>query len=111
MNKLTYLVAPLLLALSFAAGAGEQYVIERDVPGAGGLTSEELGDMARQSNAVLAELGPGIRWVQSYVVDDKLYCIYEAENEALIRRHAEIGGFPANRISAVKTVIDPSDGE
>lgn len=111
MNNLKYLIAIVLLGLSLAAGAQQRYVIERDIPGAGELTSEELGDIARQSNAVLDELGPGIRWVRSYVVDDKFYCVYEAEDEALIRRHAEIGGFPANRISAVKTVIDPSDGE
>lgn len=111
MNKLAYLIAVPMLGLMFAAGAQQQYVIERDIPEAGELTAEELGDIARQSNGVLDELGPGIRWIRSYVVDDKFYCVYEAEDEGLIRRHAEIGGFPANRISAVMTVINPETGK
>ena len=85
-----------------------RFVIEREIPGAGKLTPAELRDAAARSNRVLHELGPGIQWVQSYVTGDKLYCIYNAPSEALIRRHAERAGFPANRIHAVSSVIDPT---
>lgn len=108
MNQWTFPVAIVLLGFALTAQAQQRYVIERELPGAGELSATELRDIARQSNGVLEELGPDIRWIRSYVVDDKFYCVYEAENAELIRRHAEIGGFPANRISAVKTVIDPS---
>ena len=87
-----------------------RFVIERDLPGAGTLTQEQLGEVARKSCAVLDELGPAIQWIHSYVTQDKIYCIYSAPDEGLIRRHAELGGFPANRISRVTSIIDPSTG-
>ena len=86
----------------------EKFVIEREIPNAGGLTAEELQAIAQRSCNVLNELGTPIQWVQSYVTDDKIYCVYLAENETLIREHAQRGGFPANRISRVRTIIDPA---
>ena len=86
----------------------EKYVIERDLPGAGKLSTAELQGIARKSNSVLATMGPGIQWVESYVTGDKIYCVYRAQSEEAIRKHAEAGGFPANRISRVATVIDPT---
>jgi len=86
----------------------QRYVIERDIPGAGKMTPIELRDAAAKSNKVLRDLGPDIKWVQSYVTGDKLYCVYEARSADLIRRHAELSGFPANRINAVSAVIDPA---
>ena len=88
-----------------------KYVIEREIPNAGKLPAEELQAISQQSCSVLNQLGPSIQWVHSYVTDDKIYCIYVAPNEALIREHAERGGFPANRISEVKQVIDPTTAE
>lgn len=88
-----------------------QYLIEREIPGAGNMSSGELRDASRQSNSVLAELGPEIEWVQSYVAGDKIYCVYNASSEDLIRSHAEKSGFPANRITAVSAVIDPSTAQ
>lgn len=85
-----------------------QYVIEREIPGAGKMTPEELQGAAQHSNSVLKKLGPEIQWVQSYVAGDKIYCIYSAPSEALIREHAEQSGFPANKITPVAAVIDPS---
>ncbi|SMF96322.1 Protein of unknown function [Methylomagnum ishizawai] len=85
-----------------------KYLIEREIPGAGKLTAEELRGISQQSCSVLNRLGPGIQWIQSYVTGDKVYCVYIAPNEALIRQHAEEGGFPANRISEVTAVIDPA---
>lgn len=84
------------------------YVIERTLPGAGKLSSAELAGIARKSCDVLKQLGPSIRWIHSYVTDDRIYCIYSATEEGLIRRHAELGGFPCDRISKVATIIDPS---
>lgn len=86
----------------------QQYVIERDIEGAGNLSETELGTIARKSCDVLDNLGPDIRWIHSYVTADRVYCIYAAKDESLIRKHAELGGFPADRISRVGTVIDPS---
>ncbi len=86
----------------------QRYLIEREVPGASKLTAEELRGGAAKSNAVLRELGPDIQWVQSYVAGDKVYCVYQAPNEALIREHAAKSGFPANRITPIATVIDPT---
>jgi hypothetical protein len=86
----------------------QRFLIERDLPGAGKLTPEELGCLARKSCAVLDELGPSIQWIHSYVTDDRIYCVYSATDEALIRRHAALGGFPATRISRVGSIIDPS---
>lgn len=88
-----------------------KYVIERDIPKAGQLSSDELQGVAQKSCSVLNSLGPQIQWVQSYVTDDKVYCVYIAPNEQMIKDHAEQGGFPANRISEVKTTIDPTTSE
>jgi hypothetical protein len=88
-----------------------KYVIEREIPGAGKLTAEELRNIAQKSCSVVRGLGPQIQWVESFVTDDKIYCIYIAPSEDLIREHASQGGFPANRISPVKTVFDPTTAE
>ena len=87
-----------------------QYVIEREIPGLGNLTEAELKEISRQSVCVLNEMGPQIKWLHSYVTGDKLYCIYLAPDEEKIREHARRGGFPADRISAVRRMIDPSLG-
>lgn len=87
-----------------------EYVIERDLPGAGKLSAAELQAISRKSNGVLSKMGAGIEWVQSYVTGDKIYCVYRAESEDAIRRHAKEGGFPANRISQVSARIDPTTG-
>lgn len=84
-----------------------KFVIERELPGAGHLSHAALKGVAQTSCNVLRELGPSIQWVQSYVTDDKIYCVYIAPNEELIRKHAEMGGFPANKISRVSEIIDP----
>ena len=88
-----------------------KYVIERDIPGAGKLTPEQLTAISQKSCGVLNKLGPGIQWVESFVTDDKVYCVYIAPNEALVREHAKQGGFPANRVSQVRTVINPTTAE
>lgn len=88
-----------------------EYVIERNMPGAGSLSPDQLKGASQTSCDVLQELGPSIQWVHSYVTDDKIYCVYRAPNEDLIRRHAEKGGFPANSISRVRTVINPTTAE
>lgn len=88
-----------------------QFVIEREMPGAGQLSPAELQGASRTSCSVLRDLGPEIQWVHSYVTDDKIYCIYRAPNEQMIREHAERGGFPANAISQVRTMIDPTTAE
>ena len=85
-----------------------KYVIEREIPGAGNLSAEQLQGISQKSCSVLKELGPQIQWVESYVTDDKIYCVYIAPNEEMIREHAKRGGFPANRISQVRTIIDPT---
>src|ERR1044071_3950835 len=84
-----------------------KYVIERDIPGAGDMTADQLHSVAQTSCSVLNKLGPSIQWVRSYVTGDKIYCVYIAPNEELIREHAAQGGFPANRISEIRKVIDP----
>ena len=84
-----------------------KYVIERELPGAGELPTEQLVGIARRSCDVLRELGPDIQWVQSYVTDDKLYCVYNAPDEAMIVEHARRGGFPADSVSRVHSIIDP----
>ena len=84
-----------------------QYVIEREVAGAGQFSEAQLREISLKSLQVLGELGPKIQWVHSYVTDDKIYCVYLAPDEATIREHARRGGFPANRISAVRRLIDP----
>ena len=84
-----------------------RYVIERDLPGAGSLTPDQLRGISETSCGVLNEMGTGIQWLQSYVTDDRIYCVYLAENEAAVREHAKRGGFPCNKVSAVRQVIDP----
>jgi hypothetical protein len=88
-----------------------KYIIEREIPGAGRLTSEELQALARKSCAVIRQLGPEIQWVQSYVTEDKVYCVYLAPHEEMIFEHAKLGGFPANRVSQVKRMLDPTTAE
>ena len=88
-----------------------KYVIEREIPGAGKLTPEQLQGISAKSCGVLKNLGPQIQWVESYVTDDKVYCVYVAPNEQLVREHAKQGGFPANRVSEVRTIIDPTTAE
>ena len=88
-----------------------KYVIERDIPGVGKLSPEELRAISQKSCSVLNNLGPQIQWVESFVTGDKIYCVYIAPNEEMVREHARQGGFPANRISEVKSVIDPTTAE
>ena len=88
-----------------------QFVIEREMPGVGNLGAADLQGASQKSCTVLRDLGPEIQWVQSYVTDDKIYCIYRAPSEQLIRQHAETAGFPANSISQVRNVIDPTTAE
>ena len=88
-----------------------KYIIEREIPGAGSLSAEDLRGISQKSCGILESMGPQIQWVESYVTDDKVYCTYIAPDEAAIRSHAEQGGFPANRISEVRAVIDPTTGE
>ena len=85
-----------------------KFVIERDLPGAGKLSAAELQAVSQKSCGVLRTMGPQIQWVHSYVTDDRIYCVYIAENEAQVREHAAQGGFPANRVSEVRAVIDPT---
>ena len=88
-----------------------KYVIECEIPGAGKFTPQELQAISQKSCGVLRNLGTQIQWVQSYVTDDKVYCVYIAPNEKMVRDHASQGGFPANRISEVKSMIDPTTAE
>lgn len=88
-----------------------QFVIERNMPGAGQLGSADLKGASQQSCSVLRDLGPAIQWVHSYVTDDKIYCIYRAPSADMIRQHAEASGFPANSIQEVRNVIDPTTAE
>lgn len=88
-----------------------KYVIEREIPGAGKLPASELQAVSQKSCRVLHELGPRIQWIQSYVTDDKLYCIYIAPDEETVREHARRGGFPANRVAAMRSIIDPTTAE
>lgn len=107
--------AILSLALTLAATAVQaqapalqRYLIEREIPGASQMSADELRGGAAKSNAVLRDLGPDIQWVQSYVAGDKVYCVYQAPNEALIREHAKRSGFPADKITPIAAVIDPT---
>ena len=88
-----------------------RYIIEREIPGAGKLTGDQLQGISQKSCGVLRQLGPQIQWVQSYVTGDKVYCVYIAPNEEMVREHAKQGGFPANRISEVTRIIDPTTAE
>jgi hypothetical protein len=85
-----------------------KFIIERDIPGAGSLEREQLRGAAAKSNGVLRELGPDIQWVESYVAADKTFCVYLAKDEAIIKKHAEISGFPASKITEVRKMIDPT---
>ena len=88
-----------------------KFVIERDIPGAGKLSPEELKGVSQTSCAALRELGPQVQWVQSFVTDDRIYCVYIAPDQDSIRKHAQLGGFPANRISEIRSVIDPTTAD
>jgi hypothetical protein len=88
-----------------------KYVIEREIPGVGKLSPQDLHAISQKSCGVLSKLGPQIQWVHSYVTGDKIYCVYIAPNEEMVREHARQGGFPANRVSEVKTMIDPTTAE
>jgi len=88
-----------------------KFVIERELPGAGSLSPAELQAISQKSCGVLQQLGPAIQWIHSYVTDDKIYCVYLAPDEDLVRTHAMQGGFPANRVSRVRAIIDPSTAE
>jgi len=107
MTKTLLASYALLLAVG-SASAQQRFVIEREIPGASQMTPTQLRDAAQKSNSVLRDLGPDIQWVQSYVAGDKIYCVYNAPSEALIREHAAKSGFPANRITPVAAVIDPT---
>ena len=88
-----------------------KFVIEREIAGAGSLTADQLKSISQKSCSVLQGMGPQIQWIQSYVTDNKLYCVYVAPNEEVIQEHARRGGFPANHVSQVKTIIDPTTAE
>jgi hypothetical protein len=88
-----------------------KYVIEREIPNAGSLTQDQILGISQKSCGVLKNLGPQIQWIESYVTQDKIYCVYIAPNEAMVREHAKLGGFPANRVSEVKRIIDPTSAE
>lgn len=88
-----------------------KYIIEREIPGAGSLTAQDLQGISQKSCSILGNMGPKIQWLESYVTDNKVYCVYIAPDEASIKDHAEKGGFPANRISRVNTIIDPTTAE
>ena len=88
-----------------------KYVIEREIPGAGKLSKDELRSISAKSCSILQKLGPEIQWLHSYVTDDKIYCVYIAPNEAMVREHARQGGFPADKVSEVREVIDPTTAE
>ncbi len=88
-----------------------KYVIEREIPGAGKLSPQELKGISQTSCGVLSKMGPQIQWVQSYVAGDKVYCVYIAPNEKMVREHAQQGGFPANSVSEVTSIIDPTTAE
>ncbi len=88
-----------------------QFVIEREMPGAGNLSESDLKGASQGSCSVLRDMGPDIQWVQSYVTDDKIYCVYRAPDEAMIRKHAETAGFPANSVAQIRAIIDPTTAE
>ena len=127
INKFNLLLVTVLFTANFAA-SGQQtenkektsiksnddmktYVIEREIPGAGDLSAEELKGISQTSCSVLKDMGPQIEWLHSYVTDNKIYCVYKAESIDLIREHADKGGFPANSISELSTIISPATAE
>lgn len=87
-----------------------KYIIERNIPGASKLSQQDLQSISQKSCSVLNKMGPQIQWIQSYVAGDKIYCVYIAPNEQMVREHAQQGGFPANVVSEVKSIIDPTTG-
>jgi hypothetical protein len=91
--------------------AMKTYLIERDIPNAGALTPDQLKAISQKSNSVIKNMGPDIQWIQSYVTGDKIFCVYKAKNEELIKEHAKEGGFPANVITEISTVISPATGK
>jgi hypothetical protein len=105
------IVSTVLIGSMLPVMAQQRFIIERDIPGASKMTPEQLAAAAKKSNGVLHDLGPDIQWVQSYVAGDKIYCVYNATSEGLIREHAEKSGFPANRITPVAAVIDPTTAQ
>ena len=111
--RTSHLIAALALVAGTAAHAQapQRFVIEREIPGASKMSPEQLRDAARQSNRVLKDMGKDIQWLQCYVAGDRIYCVYNASSEALIREHAQKSGFPANRITPVAAVIDPSTAQ
>lgn len=88
-----------------------QYLIERNIPGAGNLTPAELQGISQKSCGVLNSMGPQIQWIQSYVTGDQIHCVYRAPSEAMVREHARLGGFPADKVSEIKSIISPSTAE
>jgi hypothetical protein len=88
-----------------------KFVIERNIPGAGKLTPEQLNGISQKSCSVIREIGPQVQWVESFVTDDKIYCIYIADSEATVREHAKLGGFPADSVQVVRRMIDPTTAE
>ena len=88
-----------------------KYIIERQIPGAGKLSASDLKGVSQKSCSVLGKMGPQIQWVHSYVTADQIYCVYRAPNEAMVREHARLGGFPADRVSMIQTTIDPTTAE
>jgi len=105
------LIHKLIYFLKFKLIVMPKFVIEREIPGAGKLTTEQLKGISQTSCGVLSNMGPQIQWVHSYVTDDKIYCVYNAPNEEMVREHAKQGGFPANCVSKVSAVIDPVTAE
>lgn len=105
------LIAALVLFASGTVQAQQRFVIEREIPGASKMSTDQLRDAARLSNRVLKEMGTDIQWVQSFVAGDRIYCVYNAASEDLIREHAKKSGFPANRITPVAVVIDPTTAQ
>jgi hypothetical protein len=110
MKSLLAFLAGLTMLLPALAqqGAPQRFLVERDIPGASKMSAEDFRGGAAKSNAVLRELGPDIQWIQTYVAGDKMYCVYQAPSEALIREHAARSGFPAHRITPIVAVIDPT---
>ena len=113
MNRTLVALHALLLAapLAWAQSAPQRFLIERDMPGASKSSPEEFRNSAAKSNAVLRELGPDIQWVHSYVTGDKIYCVYQAPDEDMVREHARRGGFPADSVACVVRTIDPTTAE
>jgi hypothetical protein len=101
----------MLRAIQVRGTAMPKFLIEREIAAAGQMTPQQLQSVAEKSCSVLRNLGPQIQWVESYVTDDKIYCVYIAPNEQMVREHARQGGFPANRVSEIRSVIDPTTAE